>query len=73
MTPELWPRDVLNEPSEDSQSKAKVVKKVLAVATCNENVIDAILAQHSTDSKSTPFPVMAKHVSQDKLQQKKQR
>ena len=36
-SPELWPADVINEPSEESQTDAKLVQKVLGVAV-NEKI-----------------------------------
>ena len=32
LSPELWPAYVLNEPSEESQTEAKLVQKVMGVA-----------------------------------------
>lgn len=43
-SPELWPADVLNEPSEESQTKAKQkVQKVLGVAVNKENEAEEVL------------------------------
>ena len=40
---ENWPADVLDEPSEDSQVEAKLVRKVLAVAVDEENEVENVL------------------------------
>ena len=40
-SPELWPADVLNEPSEESQAEAK--QKVLGVAVNEENEVEEVL------------------------------
>ena len=42
-SPELWPADVLNEPSEESQTEAKLVQKVLGVAANEKNEIEEVL------------------------------
>ena len=42
-SPELWPADVLNEPSEESQTEAKPVQKVLGVAVNEENEVEEVL------------------------------
>ena len=42
-SPELWPADVLNEPSEESQTEAKLVQKVLRVAVNEKNEIEEVL------------------------------
>lgn len=38
-----WPADVLNQPTEESQVEAKLVKKVLAIAVDNKNEIEEVL------------------------------
>ena len=43
--PELWPVDVLNKPSEESQAKAKLVSKVLKVAVNDKNEIEELLCK----------------------------
>lgn len=40
---ELWPVDVLNEPSEESQTEAKLVQKVMGVAVNEENEVEEVL------------------------------
>ena len=42
-SPELWPADVLNEPSEESQTEAKLVQKVMGVAVTEENEVEEVL------------------------------
>lgn len=42
-TPEHWPADVLNQPSEESQVEAKLVQRVLATAIDDTNEIEEIL------------------------------
>ena len=42
-TPERWPADVLNEPSDESQAEAKLVSKVLKVAVNDKNEIEEML------------------------------
>ena len=41
--PEHWPADVLNEPSEESQTEVKLVQKVLGVAVNEKNEIAEVL------------------------------
>ena len=41
--PEHWPADVLNEPSEESQTEVKLVQKVLRVAVNKKNKIAEVL------------------------------
>ena len=41
--PEHWPADVLNEPSEESQTEAKLAQKVLRVAVHEKNEIAEVL------------------------------
>ena len=38
-TPERWPADVLNEPSDERKAEAKLVSKVLKVAVNDKNKI----------------------------------
>ena len=40
---ELWPADVLNEPSEESQTEAKLVQKVMGVAVTEKNEVEEVL------------------------------
>ena len=42
-SPEVWPADVLNEPSEESQTETKLVQKVLGVAVNEKNEIEDVL------------------------------
>ena len=42
-SPELWPADALNEPSEESQIEAKLVQKVLGVAVDEKNEVEEVL------------------------------
>ena len=42
-TPEHWPGDVLNQPSEETQAEAKLVQKVLAAAIDDASEIEEIL------------------------------
>ena len=42
-SPDLWPADVLNEPSGESQTEAKLVQKVLGVAVNAENEVEEVL------------------------------
>ena len=42
-SPELWPVDALNEPSEESQTEAKLVQKVLGVAVNKKNEVEEVL------------------------------
>ena len=42
-SPDLWPADVLNEPSEESQTEATLAQKVLGVAVNAENVVEEVL------------------------------
>lgn len=42
-SPELWPVDVLNKPSEESQREAKLVQRVLRDAVNKENKIEELL------------------------------
>ena len=37
-TPESWPTDVLNKPSEESRAEAKVERKVLNVAVYEDEI-----------------------------------
>lgn len=41
--PENWPRDVLDKSSEEGQSKAKLIRKVLTVAVDDENEVESVL------------------------------
>lgn len=38
-----WPADVLNQPTEESQVEAKLVKKVLAITVDDKNEIEEVL------------------------------
>lgn len=42
-SPELWPTDVLNKPSEERQTEAKLVQKVMGVAVNEENEVEEVL------------------------------
>lgn len=41
--PQNWPPDVLHKPSEESQSEAKLIRKVLTVAVDDENEVESAL------------------------------
>ena len=52
--PKLWPADALNEPSEESQTEAKLVQKVLGVAVNEKNEVEEVL-QYCSKCKLTVF------------------
>ena len=41
--PQNWPPDFLHKPSEESQSEAKLIRKVLTVAVDDENEVESVL------------------------------
>ena len=51
--PEHWPADVLNEPSEESQTEVKLVQKVLGVAVNEKNKIAEVLHRYSVTESCT--------------------
>ena len=45
--PEKWPRDIVTEPSKETEAEAKRIKEVFAVAVETRDEFDEVLEKHT--------------------------